>query len=97
MPNLVKLEDKMKKYHDVRSGIRTHAHRSGLRPERSALDLSAILTVASLGIKSYKGNMAPMISCPDQEKGSCPECGKGFSPTGNRTRAFHVTGGDPHH
>ena len=29
----------------VRSGIRTHAHRSGLRPERSALDLSAILTV----------------------------------------------------
>ena len=32
----------MKKY--VRSGIRTHAHRSGLRPERSALDLSAILT-----------------------------------------------------
>ena len=30
--------------HDVRSGIRTHAHRSGLRPERSALDRSAILT-----------------------------------------------------
>jgi hypothetical protein len=29
----------------VRSGIRTHAHRSGLRPERSALDLSAILTL----------------------------------------------------
>ena len=28
----------------VRSGIRTHAHRSGLRPERSALDHSAILT-----------------------------------------------------
>ena len=28
----------------VRSGIRTHAHRSGLRPERSALDRSAILT-----------------------------------------------------
>ncbi|KAJ8875913.1 hypothetical protein PR048_023820, partial [Dryococelus australis] len=26
------------------SGIRTHAHRSGLRPERSALDHSAILT-----------------------------------------------------
>ena len=33
-----------KKECDVRSGIRTHAHRSGLRPERSALDLSAILT-----------------------------------------------------
>ena len=32
--------------HVVRSGIRTHAHRSGLRPERSALDLSAILTRA---------------------------------------------------
>ena len=32
-----------KKYF-VRSGIRTHAHRSGLRPERSALDHSAILT-----------------------------------------------------
>ena len=29
----------------VRSGIRTHAHRSGLRPERSALDHSAILTM----------------------------------------------------
>ena len=32
----------------VRSGIRTHAHRSGLRPERSALDLSAILTWSTL-------------------------------------------------
>ena len=32
----------------VRSGIRTHAHRSGLRPERSALDLSAILTSTML-------------------------------------------------
>ena len=32
-----------KSFH-VRSGIRTHAHRSGLRPERSALDRSAILT-----------------------------------------------------
>ena len=31
----------------VRSGIRTHAHRSGLRPERSALDHSAILTLKS--------------------------------------------------
>ena len=28
----------------VRSGIRTHAHKSRLRPERSALDRSAILT-----------------------------------------------------
>ena len=30
----------------VRSGIRTHAYISRLRPERSALDHSAILTVA---------------------------------------------------
>ncbi len=28
----------------VRSGIRTHAYKSRLRPERSALDRSAILT-----------------------------------------------------
>ena len=34
---------KVKRYL-VRSGIRTHAHISGLRPERSALDHSAILT-----------------------------------------------------
>ena len=32
------------KFFFVRSGIRTHAHRCGLRPERSALDHSAILT-----------------------------------------------------
>ena len=32
----------LKKY--VRSGIRTHAWRTRLRPERSALDRSAILT-----------------------------------------------------
>ena len=31
----------------VRSGIRTHARKTGLRPERSALDRSAILTSAS--------------------------------------------------
>ena len=38
--------------HFVRSGIRTHAHISGLRPERSALDHSAILTymIALYGI-----------------------------------------------
>ena len=35
---------KLWKKYFVRSGIRTHAHRSGLRPERSALDHSAILT-----------------------------------------------------
>ena len=35
---------KKNKKNIVRSGIRTHAHRSGLRPERSALDRSAILT-----------------------------------------------------
>ena len=32
------------KKRDVRSGIRTHAYMSRLRPERSALDRSAILT-----------------------------------------------------
>ena len=32
------------KKRSVRSGIRTHAYRSRLRPERSALDRSAILT-----------------------------------------------------
>ena len=37
----------MKKF--VRSGIRTHAYRCRLRPERSALDHSAILTIAKRG------------------------------------------------
>ncbi len=38
----------------VRSGIRTHAHGCGLRPERSALDHSAILTlVDTLGKYNY--------------------------------------------
>ena len=37
----------------VRSGIRTHAHRCGLRPERSALDRSAILTTPSTAQTSY--------------------------------------------
>ena len=35
---------KLKKKKTVRSGIRTHAYNSRLRPERSALDRSAILT-----------------------------------------------------
>ena len=33
----------------IRSGIRTHAWRTRLRPERSALDRSAILTVFVIG------------------------------------------------
>ena len=41
-PNLFRLQ--LSKRISVRSGIRTHAHISGLRPERSALDHSAILT-----------------------------------------------------
>ena len=45
----------MKEMENVRSGIRTHAHRSGLRPERSALDRSAILT-QSLVVTEYMGN-----------------------------------------
>ena len=40
--DLLPRDDREKMF--VRSGIRTHAHRSGLRPERSALDRSAILT-----------------------------------------------------
>ena len=35
----------------VRSGIRTHAYKSRLRPERSALDHSAILTYISTAHK----------------------------------------------
>ena len=35
----------------VRSGIRTHAQRTGLRPERSALDRSAILTIGDKALK----------------------------------------------
>ena len=42
------LDDTTKMF-PVRSGIRTNAHRSGLRPERSALDLSAILTLYQAG------------------------------------------------
>jgi hypothetical protein len=34
----------------VRRGIRTLAHRSGLRPERSALDRSAILTYEEISV-----------------------------------------------
>ena len=37
------------KLKSVRSGIRTHAYKSRLRPERSALDHSAILTLQELG------------------------------------------------
>ena len=42
----------------VRSGIRTHAHRSGLRPERSALDLSAILTHVAVVLGSQRPALA---------------------------------------
>ena len=38
----------------VRSGIRTHAYRSRLRPERSALDHSAILTVGLAQFSSFR-------------------------------------------
>ena len=37
-----------KRKKDVRSGIRTHAYKSRLRPERSALDRSAILTTTTI-------------------------------------------------
>ena len=41
----------------VRSGIRTHAHRSGLRPERSALDHSAILTTSRIDNTIQRSNV----------------------------------------
>ena len=41
------------KLQNVRSGIRTHAYKSRLRPERSALDHSAILTCFA----TSKGNI----------------------------------------
>ena len=47
----------------VRSGIRTHAHRSGLRPERSALDRSAILTVLCICTKIYPLSHVDMVGC----------------------------------
>jgi hypothetical protein len=37
----------------VRSGIRTHARKTGLRPERSALDRSAILTYINATYKQF--------------------------------------------
>lgn len=44
--NLQKVKNKLgKNKNNVRSGIRTHAYKSRLRPERSALDRSAILTI----------------------------------------------------
>ena len=43
-PKILFVRENFLKKTFVRSGIRTHAHRSGLRPERSALDHSAILT-----------------------------------------------------
>ena len=45
----------------VRSGIRTHAHRSGLRPERSALDRSAILTLKKTWPISYTANRVTFL------------------------------------
>ena len=42
------------KKNNVRSGIRTHAYRCRLRPERSALDRSAILTLRELGSRGSK-------------------------------------------
>ena len=47
------MSDETKQKDFVRSGIRTHAHRSGLRPERSALDLSAILTQYSMRTSGF--------------------------------------------
>ena len=45
-------QEGLKKF--VRSGIRTHAFRRRLRPERSALDRSAILTIVLLNAMPFK-------------------------------------------
>ena len=45
-------KEDQKKMSYVRSGIRTHAYRSRLRPERSALDRSAILTRTFLNLQT---------------------------------------------
>ena len=47
----------------VRRGIRTLAHRSGLRPERSALDHSAILT-----LKAWFGTSRTIIVGNDRQQ-----------------------------
>ena len=44
IPTKKKQKETIWKIECVRSGIRTHAYKSRLRPERSALDRSAILT-----------------------------------------------------
>ena len=61
-----------KKYF-VRSGIRTHAHRSGLRPERSALDRSAILTMKNMCTKGCTG--AYVMISPLNVTGKCSKYG----------------------
>ena len=47
----------------VRSGIRTHAPRKRLRPERSALDHSAILTVLKVELQNreFKGEFTVRV------------------------------------
>ena len=48
---------------NVRNGIRTHAYESRLRPERSALDRSAVLTYTWLNVKSLHIFVA-RVACP---------------------------------
>ena len=62
-------EEKKKKVY-VRSGIRTHAYKSRLRPERSALDRSAILTARSLLPTSMYLFSTPQLWIP-VELGDC--------------------------
>ena len=55
----------------VRSGIRTHAWRTRLRPERSALDRSAILTCwkeAALIVKHVDKSRVPFFYSVTQKK-----------------------------
>jgi hypothetical protein len=53
----------------VRSGIRTHAWRTRLRPERSALDRSAILTSAIKGLYSQNDTAAEGMNMNKGEYG----------------------------
>ena len=47
----------------VRSGIRTHAYMSRLRPERSALDRSAILTLWILNRSAHPDSLLKLLPC----------------------------------
>ena len=66
-----------------RSGIRTHAHRTGRQPERSALDHSAILTTnTSETIRQQEGIFTPFnnLKLSGQKSNSNPRAQKWTGP-----------------